>query len=63
MPMVRGLIPLSTRQNIQSLLPTSTTQSIAVMSRCMKNTSPSGLKLALGVVGDVFFDAATDNRQ
>jgi hypothetical protein len=61
--MAQGFIPLPTSQNNHTRSLFSVTGSVAVMSCFVENTSPPGLKLALGVGGDVFFDIVMDDRQ
>ena len=61
--MAQWFIPLPIWRNNNTRSPYSATRSVAVMSCFVENTSPPGLKLALGVGGDVFFDIVTDDRQ
>jgi hypothetical protein len=62
-PVARGFIPLPIWQNNHSRSPYSATQSIAVMSCFIENTSPPSLKLTLEVGGNVFFDIVMDDQK
>jgi hypothetical protein len=52
-PMAQGFIPFSIWGNNHTRSPYSATRSVAVMLCLVENTSPPGLKLALGVGGNV----------